>query len=114
MTSKLVTACFLLSSLLAPVGVYAQAQDTPKEPKERSSVREAASDSMITAKIKAEFAKDKQVQARNIKVDTDNSGIVKLTGTARSQEEADKAVQIAKSVKGVVSVQNNIQVTPGG
>jgi osmotically-inducible protein OsmY len=110
MKTRFVTACFLAGSLLAPVGVYAQTQDAPKE---RSSVREAASDSMITAKVKAELAKDKQVQARTINVDTDNSGAVKLSGTARSQQEADKAVQIAKSVKGVVTVQNNIQVMPG-
>ena len=107
MKSKLVTACFVCGSLLAPVGVYAQTQDAPKE---RSAPREAISDSMITAKVKAELAKDKEVLARNIKVDTDNSGVVKLSGTARNQAEADKAVQIAKGVKGVVTVQNNIQI----
>ena len=108
MKSKLVTACFVCGSLLAPVGVYAQTQDAPKE---RSAPREAISDSMITAKVKAELAKDKEVLARNIKVDTDNHGVVQLSGTARNQAEADKAVQIAKSVKGVVTVQNNIQVS---
>jgi osmotically-inducible protein OsmY len=35
---------------------------------------------------------------------------VKLTGNAKSKEEADKAVSIAQSVKGVVSVKNDIQV----
>jgi osmotically-inducible protein OsmY len=107
MKSKLVTACFVCGSLLAPVGVYAQTQDAPKE---RSAPREAISDAMITAKVKAELARDKEVLARNINVDTDKSGVVQLSGTARTKEEADKAVQIAKSVKGVVSVQNNIQV----
>jgi hyperosmotically inducible protein len=105
MKSKIVTACFVLGSLLAPVGAYAQ--DAPKE---RSSPKEVVTDSIITAKIKAEMAKDKQVSARNIKVDTDHKGVVQLSGTARSQEEVDKAVQIARSVKGVVSVENRIQI----
>jgi hyperosmotically inducible periplasmic protein len=39
---------------------------------------------VITTKIKAEFAKDKQVSAMNIKVDTDK-GVVKLTGNAKEQ-----------------------------
>jgi hyperosmotically inducible protein len=107
MKSRFMAVCFLLGSLLAPIGLYAQTQDAPKE---RSSPKELISDSMITARIKAELARDKEVLARNIKVDTDNKGVVQLSGTARSQAEADKAVQIAKGVKGVVTVQNNIQI----
>ena len=47
-----------------------------------------------------------------IHVDTEK-GVVKLTGTAKSKEEADKAESIAKSVKGVVSVKNEIKVDTG-
>ena len=64
---------------------------------------------MITTKIKAEFANDKQVSAMSIKVDTDK-GVVKLSGNAKSKDEADKAASIAKNTKGVVSVKNDIQV----
>ncbi len=45
----------------------------------------------------------------SIKVDTDN-GVVKLSGNAKSQEEADKAAEIAKNTEGVTSVTNDIRV----
>jgi osmotically-inducible protein OsmY len=74
-------------------------------------VKENLSDAAITAKIKAEFAKDKQVSALSINVDTDNKGAVTLKGTAKSDEEKAKAESIAKAVAGVTSVKNDIQVS---
>jgi len=35
---------------------------------------------------------------------------VQLSGTAKSQAEVDKAVQIAQNTKGVSTVQNKIQL----
>lgn len=67
-------------------------------------------DSLITAKVKAALARDKEVTARNIKVETDAQGMVTLSGDARTQAEADRAVSIARSVDGVTSVTNNIRV----
>jgi hyperosmotically inducible protein len=72
--------------------------------------KEAVKDSIITTKIKAEMAKDKSVSAMHIKVETDANGVVQLSGTAKSQSEADKAVTLAKAVKGVTSVDNQIKV----
>ena len=66
-------------------------------------------DALITTKIKAEHAKDKDVSATKISVDTTN-GVVTLSGTAKSKAEADKAEMLAKNVKGVTSVKNNIKV----
>lgn len=74
------------------------------------SVKEGASDAAITTKVKAAYAKDKDVSAMNIKVDTDYKGVVTLSGNAKSQMEADKAVTLAKGVSGVTSVTNNIKV----
>jgi hyperosmotically inducible periplasmic protein len=53
---------------------------------------------------------NREVSALHIKVDTENNGVVTLSGKAKSQEEADKAVSIARAVEGVVSVENNIQI----
>ena len=50
--------------------------------------------------------------AVHIKVDTDANGIVQLSGFAKSQAEADKAVSIAQGVKGVTSVKNDIRIQP--
>ena len=72
--------------------------------------KDTVKDTLITTKIKAKMAKDRDVSALHIKVNTDNKGMVTLSGTAKSQEEADKAVSIARGVEGVVSVENNIQI----
>lgn len=66
-------------------------------------------DSWITSKVKSEMIADKTVSAHNIGVTTDH-GVVKLTGTAATMQESDKAVQIARGVKGVKSVENDIHV----
>jgi hyperosmotically inducible periplasmic protein len=105
MKTQIATACFIVGAVLAPVAVHAEDMD-----KDRSSPKEFVKDSVITTKIKAEMAKDKTVSATHIKVDTDASGMVQLSGTAKSKAEAEKAVTIAQNVKGVVSVKNNIQV----
>jgi len=68
------------------------------------------SDTVITTKVKAEFAKDKTVSASDIKVDTDSNGLVQLSGHAKSQAEAEQAVKIAKGVKGVTAVKSDIVV----
>ena len=66
-------------------------------------------DAWITSKVKSEMAVDKQVKARDISVNT-TGGVVTLSGTADSWEESNKAAEIARGVKGVKSVENDIQV----
>lgn len=95
------TSLLLIGALAMPVAVFAADGD---------SVKTELSDSVITTKVKAEFAKDKAVSATQIKVDTNSMGAVTLTGNAKSKAEADKAVSIAKSTKGVTSVNNEIVV----
>lgn len=79
---------------------------------EGDSVKTKMGDAVITTKVKAEFAKDKAISATDITVDTDSNGMVQLSGNAKSQAEADKAVMVAKKVKGVTGVKNEIVVTP--
>ena len=68
---------------------------------------EYVDDSWVTTKVKSEMVADKAVDARHISVDTTN-GVVTLAGTASNWTEANKAAEIAHSVKGVNRVQNNI------
>ena len=70
-------------------------------------------DSAITAKIKAAQAADSTVRATRINVETDNNGVVTLTGNARNQAEIDRAVELAKGVQGVTSVTNNMMLAAG-
>jgi osmotically-inducible protein OsmY len=103
MNTKLATT-LVIGALLAPVAGYAAEKSMTQ------NVKEAVADSVITTKIKAEFAKDKQVSAMNIKVDTDDKGVVTLSGKAKSKAEADQAVKIARDTKGVTSVKSDILV----
>ena len=115
MRTRLAAGCVVLGIALASVSCAA---DRPAEKSPGGTaattvdkVKENVADAAITAKIKAEFAKDKQVSALNINVDTDNKGAVTLRGTAKSNEEKAKAESIAKAVAGVTSVKNDIQVS---
>ncbi len=103
MNTKLATT-LVIGALLAPVAGYAAEKSMTQ------SVKENVGDSVITTKIKAEFAKDKQVSAMKIKVDTDDKGAVTLSGNAKSKAESDQAVKIARDTKGVTSVKNDIMV----
>jgi hyperosmotically inducible protein len=75
----------------------------------KSGSNQPVEDSVITTKVKALMVKDKDVSASTVEVKTVN-GVVHLTGTAKSRQEADKAVSIARGVTGVTSVQNGIKV----
>lgn len=66
-------------------------------------------DAAITIKVKAELVGDKSVKARNIDVDT-VAGEVVLSGYVDSQQEANRAGVLAKSVPGVVRVKNELRV----
>jgi len=133
MMKKLATALIVTGLTVAPVASYANgtmgnksdatnAQAGTTATQSQSSMTNhamgqktgaALSDAAITTKVKAKFAADSTVSATKIHVDTDN-GVVKLTGTAKSQDEAAKAAQIAKSTEGVASVDNAIQVSQAG
>jgi hyperosmotically inducible protein len=104
MNSKLL-ATLVIAALSVPAVSYAQEKKPMTE-----KVKENVKDSVITTKIKAEYAKDKEVSALKIHVDTNDKGVVTLSGNAKSSAEADKAVMIAKNTAGVVSVTNNIKV----
>jgi osmotically-inducible protein OsmY len=68
-----------------------------------------ATDASITAAVKMKMADDPLVGAFDIDVDT-SEGNVTLNGKVKSKAEADKAVQIARSVDGVKSVKSNLVI----
>ncbi|MGZ5786379.1 MAG: BON domain-containing protein [Ramlibacter sp.] len=70
-------------------------------------------DSVITTKVKTHLAEEKIGSLAHIRVDTHNHGAVVLTGTAHSQDEADKAVSIAQATEGVTSVKSKIRIKKG-
>jgi len=92
--------------LLAPAAfVFGQDSDT-----DRSHPKAFVKDSVITTKIKTRLADDHLGSLAHIRVDTDRDGVVWLTGTAPSQEAADRAMDIARSTEGVSRVKSEIIV----
>jgi hyperosmotically inducible periplasmic protein len=69
------------------------------------------SDPGITTSVKTQLTADELVKARNINVDT-RDRVVTLTGTVQSAAEEAKALQIARSTKGVADVVDNIVIAP--
>jgi len=67
------------------------------------------SDDTIYDKVRIALASDIDVKGGNLKVDVKN-GEVTLAGSVESQAQKDKAAHIAKKVKGVKKVNNNIEV----
>jgi osmotically-inducible protein OsmY len=67
-------------------------------------------DSGLTAKVKTAIAKDVGAgTAANVNVTT-YRGEVQLSGFVDSQEKSDQAAKAARSVSGVQSVRNDVQV----
>jgi hyperosmotically inducible protein len=66
-------------------------------------------DGVITTKVKSRLIADSMVKGFKIDVDT-LEGEVTLTGIVGTDEEAERAIELARGVKGVVKVKNNIKV----
>lgn len=99
---------FIMSGC-APVFVGAGAVGAYKVGTDERSAGRMVTDSTITGRVKRALAKDRDVKARNIDVDT-VGGTVFLSGVVGSSEEAGIAAEIAGKVKDVKSVKNNLQI----
>jgi osmotically-inducible protein OsmY len=94
--------CFVLLMLIA---TFVACASTPKQ----ASTGEYLDDSVITTKVKSLLAADDFLKSFQIGVKT-YKGTVQLNGFVNSQKAVDKAGQIARSVKGVTSVKNDLIV----
>jgi len=74
-----------------------------------ASVAGAVDDASITAAVSTGLAKDPDLSAIKIDVDT-KGGTVSLSGPAPNAAAKARAEEIAKSVKGVSAVNNNLEV----
>ena len=69
----------------------------------RQGAGEAASDAAITAKVQSSFAADPLVSASAIGVTT-SGGVVYLTGSVKSEQERQRAIQLVQGVPGVKEI----------
>ena len=72
--------------------------------------KDAVTDATITASVNAKLASDKELSALRINVDT-VEGRVALRGSAPNPAARDRATQIASSVDGVRSVENQLVIS---
>ena len=93
-----------LATLMIAVSLAACASTSTKE-----GTGEYLDDTVITAKVKASLINDPTVKASEINVET-FKGEVQLSGFVADPADASKAVEIARGVKGVTSVKNDVRV----
>lgn len=78
----------------------------------RRSLGEFANDAVITGKVKTEIARDGDLSAMRINVDT-REGVVTLSGSAPSEDAKRRAEQIARdSGEDVREVRNELRIEP--
>lgn len=66
-------------------------------------------DSVITTKVKAAIFNEPNLKSAEINVET-FKGVVQLGGFVSSQADINKAAELARSVKGVTSVKNDMRL----
>src|ERR1700722_19252189 len=101
----------ILTALVAvsPICVSIATADQPAD-SDTSHAGAYVKDSVITTKVKTKLAAKHMSTLTNIKMDTDNQGVVWLSGKAPTQDASDLAAMIAKDTEGVTSVHNKIIV----
>jgi hyperosmotically inducible protein len=103
---KFIISLFLISIFFAPAIVFAEDKDS------EFRVGEFVKDSAITTQIKAKILAAKDIDSLHIKVDTDNNGVVVLTGAVKTTAEKEKVHNLAHSVDGVKKVLNKLEIHP--
>ena len=75
----------------------------------KSSTGEYIDDTLITTKVKAAILNEESLKSAEVNVET-FKGVVQLSGFVNSQADIAKAAQVAREVKGVTSVKNDMRL----
>jgi hyperosmotically inducible periplasmic protein len=70
---------------------------------------QSVDDAAVTAKVKAAFARDPGVKAIDVNVKT-YRGTVQLSGWVNTTEEKAKAEEVAKTIPGVKTIDNQLSI----
>lgn len=98
---KRFTAFFFALALASALGCASTAT--------QEGTGEYVDDTVITAKVKSAIFGDPALKSSEISVET-FKGVVQLSGFVSSQSDINKAIEHARSVKGVTSVKNDMRV----
>lgn len=77
--------------------------------KKHEGAGEYVDDTVITTKVKAAILHDPSLKVAEINVET-FKGVVQLSGFVKSQADINRAVEVARGVKGVTSVKNDMRL----
>jgi hyperosmotically inducible periplasmic protein len=77
-----------------------------------ASASEKIEDATVSTRVKAVLSSDKQLGDSKIDVDTRN-GVVTLSGAVANNQARDHALELARNVKGVNSVNDQLAVKAG-
>lgn len=95
-------SAFMLTILLA---ILVGCASTPRQ----EGTGEYFDDAVLTTKVKAAVFNEPSLKSAEINVET-FKGVVQLSGFVGSQADINKAVELARGVKGVTSVKNDMRV----
>jgi hyperosmotically inducible protein len=70
-------------------------------------------DNLIIDQVRIRLSGDAEVKGGALQVDS-KQGVVTLTGTVETSRQKDKATKLAKKVKGVKQVVNNLEIKKHG
>jgi hyperosmotically inducible protein len=99
--TKYFSALFLAFTLITVVGCASTSK--------QEGTGEYIDDSVITTKVKAAIFNEPTLKVAEINVET-FKGVVQLSGFVNSQADINKAVEVARSVRGVSSVKNDMRM----
>jgi len=99
--NKYLSAALLAVTLVSVVGCASTSQ--------KEGTGEYVDDAVITTKVKAAIFNESTLKSAEINVET-FKGVVQMSGFVNSQADINTAVQLARGVKGVVSVKNDMRV----
>ena len=96
----------ILAAFSAPLTTFA---DDGARSGDKTAAGQYVSDSAITTKVKTALIAEKNLKAMDINVETQN-GVVQLAGFVTSSAQKDQAEDVAKRVKGVKEVKNDLRL----
>lgn len=112
---RMTLSLILLAVLMAGCTSTGMSNKSPGEQtKAYEDSEQPVNDSWITAKVKADLLVTEETKGLDINVSTTN-GVVTLTGKLDNRMQVDKAVAVARAIKGVTSVDaTTLTVKPRG
>ena len=106
MSRNIKVLCLMAATLMLPVAAHASGDRDDDRDRPQTYVK----DSTITSEIKSRLSEEHGKSMARIHVETEDHGVVKLSGHVRSQDDMERAVSIARDIQGVREVRNHLQI----